>query len=102
RPRRARGATPPATAPAFYQPLRQLRIPAHVRVAAGFVHELRSEEEQRKLLAMLEDLAGRQLDVANSCGLGRQRKELAVYNLKQAAALAGERRHDGSDASGKR
>jgi hypothetical protein len=58
-------------------------------VAAGFVHELRSDEEQRKLLAMLEELAGRQLDVANSCGLGRQRTELAVYNLKQAAALAG-------------
>jgi hypothetical protein len=95
----AHGEEPPATSPAFYQPLRKLRIPAHVRLAAGFVHELRSEREQRELLAMLEDLAGRQLDVANSCGLGRQRKELAVYNLEQAAALAGERRHDSSDAS---
>ena len=49
----------------------------------------------RPLLA-LEDLAGRQLDVANSCGLGRQRTELAEYNLKQAAALAGEAHHDSS------
>ena len=84
----AHGEEPPVDSLAFYRPLRNLRVPADVNVAAGFVHELRSEEQQRQLLRQLEQLAGRQLDVANSCGIGRQRRELAMYNLNQAAALA--------------
>ena len=84
----AHGEEPPAESTDFYQPLRKLRVPPRVHVAAGFVHELRSGDQQRQLLAKLEQLAGRQLDVANSGGLGRQQRELAMYNLNQAAALA--------------
>ena len=83
----AAGEEPPPREDAFYEPLRRLRLAGGTRVIAGFVHERRTLEEQQALLARLDALVGRPVDVSNSCGLGRLPHEDAVYDLEQAAAL---------------
>lgn len=83
----AHGEEPPTDDTAFYEPLADLAVPQRVRIAAGFVHELRHESEQRALLGRLEKIIGRQVAVGNSCGLGRQARTTATYNLAQAAEL---------------
>lgn len=83
----AAAVEPPPTERAFYEPLRGLHLPRATRFVAGFVHERRSVEEQRELLATIDALAGRQVDVATSCGLGRRDREAALATLDQARAL---------------
>ena len=78
---------PPPLEAAFYAPLRDLRLPSSTRFVAGFVHEGRTLEEQRRLLRLIEDAAGRQVDVATSCGLGRRDRDAALATLDQARAL---------------
>jgi len=39
---------------------------------AGFVHEDINGDELRKIHALIEQHAGRQVDVAATCGLGRR------------------------------
>lgn len=63
---------PPTFDPAFYQPLTQLDIPGSVRFIAGCVHESLSSDKQVELLRLIEDQAGREVDVAAACGLGRR------------------------------
>jgi hypothetical protein len=43
--------------------------------------------EQRALLATIEVAAGREVDVAAACGLGRRITEQALATLDQACAL---------------
>lgn len=87
----AAGAEPPPLDPEFYAPLRDLRLPPETRFIAGFVHEERSLAEQRNLLRKLDELIGRPVDVACSCGLGRRSREDALRTIKQARALVDSR-----------
>jgi len=56
---------------AWYEPLTDLVIPDDVRFAPGFVHELSEIEDLKRMLAMVEDLAGREVDISTACGIGR-------------------------------
>jgi hypothetical protein len=67
---------PATTDRAFYAPLRELTIPADVRFAAGFAHESQSLPDQMQIRSVIDDLLGREVVIAASCGLGR-RSELA-------------------------
>lgn len=56
----------------WYKPLEELDIPSDIRFVAGFIHEDIAKEDHRKLLQMIEGFAGREVDVAAACGLGRR------------------------------
>ncbi len=83
----AAGDDPAPFDEAFYQPLRGLRLPPQVRFAAGFVHERRELDENHRVLDIIEHHAGRPVDVAAACGLGRRDPESAREVLKQSAEL---------------
>jgi hypothetical protein len=83
----AAAVEPPPLEPAFYAPLRDLRLPASTRFIAGFIHEARTIDEQRRLLGLIEAASRRQVDIATSCGLGRRDRDSALATLDQARAL---------------
>jgi hypothetical protein len=68
----AAAAEPPSLDPAFYAPLADLELPAGVRLAAGFVHEHLDAAGHEQLLGVIEEAAGREVDIAATCGLGRR------------------------------
>jgi hypothetical protein len=79
---------PPIADEAFYEPLRELALPADTRFIAGFLHETLDTDAHRELLARIERLAGREVDVAAACGLGRRNSdEEAFEQMREAAAL---------------
>ncbi len=78
---------PPPIAESFYAPLASLDLPAATRFIAGFAHEEQSLDDQRRVLALIEQLVGRPVDVASSCGLGRRDAEAARRTLERTAAL---------------
>jgi len=84
----AEAGKPPSLDPEFYRPLRKVRLPAGTRFVAGFVHERRSLEQNRQLLAVIEELRGGAVDVAASCGLGRRTPEAAQQVLELLARLS--------------
>ena len=73
----AEGGVPPRTDPAYYRPLQQVRLPSNVRFAAGFIHEARTLDENRRILAAIEEARGHEVVVSSSCGLGRRTQEEA-------------------------
>ena len=82
---------PPIEDEAFYEPLRDLDLPEDTRFIAGFLHESLDTEAHRELLARIERLAGREVDVAAACGLGRRDSdEEAFEQMRETAALLGE------------
>lgn len=83
----AAGQDPPPLDESFYRPLAQLRLPAGIRFVAGFLHEDRSMEELRWLLAAIEFQVGQPVDVAASCGLGRRGTVAAEAVMRQSAQL---------------
>lgn len=83
----AAAVEPPPAELSFYAPLARLRLPAETRFIGGFVHEDRTLTEQRALLAELDRLLGRPVDVACSCGLGRRDRETAIATIERAAQL---------------
>jgi hypothetical protein len=83
----AAAVEPPPLDPAFYAPLRDLRLPDSTRLVAGIVHEDRTLTEERQLLSLIEQLAGRQVDVATACGLGRRDRAAALATIDQAREL---------------
>ena len=83
----AAAVEPPPLEPEFYEPLRRLTLPEGTRFIAGFVHEGRTLEEQRALMARLDALLGHPVDVACSCGLGRRSRENALQTIDLAASL---------------
>ncbi|GAA1666446.1 hypothetical protein GCM10009765_14910 [Fodinicola feengrottensis] len=83
----AAGDEPPSVDPAFYAPLTGLELPAGTRFVAGFLHEERTIQEQRKLLDVIEAAVGHEVDVAASCGLGRRTPEAGFATMDQARAL---------------
>lgn len=56
----------------YYQPLRRLELPPHIRLAAGFVHEARSIAELQQTRDRIEQHAGRECTISMACGLGRR------------------------------
>jgi hypothetical protein len=78
---------PATTDPAFYLPLRRLRLPAGVRFAAGFVHEAQSPGDQRRVRTMVEEHLGRAAVISSACGLGRRSREDARAVLERTAEL---------------
>jgi hypothetical protein len=68
----AAAANPGPLDPAFYERLRELDIPAEIRLAAGFVHEHLDLDDLRRQLKLIEGNAGREVDIAATCGLGRR------------------------------
>jgi hypothetical protein len=83
----AAGEDPPPADPAFYRPLQRLALPERTRFVAGLLHEGRSVDELRPILADVESLLGRWVDVAAACGLGRRSPEAAQKVMRQGAAL---------------
>jgi hypothetical protein len=78
---------PPTFDPAFYQPLTQLDIPQSVRFIAGCIHESLSSDQQVELLRLIEDRAGREVDVAAACGLGRRPDVSQAWDAMEKARL---------------
>jgi hypothetical protein len=83
----AAGVEPAPTEASFYEPLTRLRMPPTVRFIAGFAHEARALNEQRRIRSLVEDRVGHPVDVAASCGLGRRTEGAAVAVMEQTAAL---------------
>lgn len=83
----AEGNIGPKLNPAYYQPLSNLNIPMGTRLVAGFVHENNNMEELKHLLIHLDEICGRPVDIACSCGLGRRKAEVAVELIKRMKQL---------------
>jgi hypothetical protein len=79
---------PPPLDPAYYAPLKKLRLPPQTRFIAGFVYEHQSLEDQTRLLRVIEEAAGRRVDVSAACGLGRRSLDEAIASMQRARALA--------------
>lgn len=79
--------SPATTSASFYEPLRQLRLPAEVRFAAGFVHEAQELGRQLEIRDLIESRLGREVMVAAACGLGRRDEPAARANLERTAEL---------------
>ncbi|MEA2177388.1 MAG: hypothetical protein QOG77_685 [Solirubrobacteraceae bacterium] len=79
---------PPIAGESFYAPLSELTLPAQTRFIAGFLHETLDTDAHRELLARIERLTGREVDVAAACGLGRRdTDEEAFEQMRETAAL---------------
>ncbi|HEV3309759.1 MAG TPA: hypothetical protein VG815_04500, partial [Chloroflexota bacterium] len=78
---------PPTFEPAFYEPLKQLRIPESIRFVAGCIHESLSSERQVELLRLIESHVGREVDVASACGLGRRPDVSQAWDAMEKALL---------------
>jgi hypothetical protein len=68
----AAGDNPPSLAESYYAPLANLSLPTDTRLVAGFVHDSLGQDQLREVLRMVESAAGRRVDVATPCGLGRR------------------------------
>jgi len=78
---------PPTFERPFYERLRELRIPASTRFVAGCIHETLSPERQVELLRLIESRAGREVDVAAACGLGRRPDVSQAWDAMEKALL---------------
>lgn len=83
----AEGAIPPPIDPAYYQPLREIKLPPATRFVAGFVHEKRSYDEHLRILGAIEQARGQEVDIASSCGLGRRTPEEAIQSMQLTSRL---------------
>ncbi|MFI5718614.1 hypothetical protein [Nocardia sp. NPDC051750] len=85
----AAGDIPPPGRPEFYAPLSGLALGAGTAFYAGLVHDIPSEQQQRKVLSLVENALGRPLDgVATACGLGRRPRDIADALMARAERLA--------------
>jgi hypothetical protein len=78
---------PATTDPTFYSALRDLRLPADVRFAAGFAHEAQSLEDQRRIRTVIDDHLGRPVVISSACGLGRRSEAAGRAVLQRTAEL---------------
>jgi hypothetical protein len=79
---------PPISDEALYEPLRDLALPGDVRFVAGFLHESLDTDAHRELLARIERLTGREVDVAAACGLGRRATDEEAFDqMRETSAL---------------
>jgi hypothetical protein len=82
----AAGNEPPSLDASYYAPLAQLELPQTTRLVAGFVHEKHSQTELLDVLRLVESAAGRPVDVAAACGLGR-REPAVARGVMQASRM---------------
>lgn len=82
----AAAAEPPIAEESFYEPLAELTLGDEVRFIAGFLHESLDLGAHRELLARIERLAGREVDVASACGLGRRSTPAEAFQAMRDAA----------------
>lgn len=82
------GEHPPTMDPDYYEPLKRLWIPEHVRFIAGIIHEATTIKKLVLVRDQIEHNLARRADVAASCGLGRRSREAARLNLEIARAVA--------------
>jgi len=68
--------------------LANLSLPADTRLVAGFIHEALAEDQLREVLRMVESAAGRHVDVAAPCGLGRRDAAMARGLMRASRQLA--------------
>lgn len=73
----AEAASPPPIDPAWYSPLSAIQLPPGVRFVAGFVHDKRTAAEHHEIRGIVDRLRPGPVDIACSCGLGRQDAETA-------------------------
>lgn len=72
----------------WYAPLKDLDVPKDIRFVAGFIHEDVSLDDQKKILAWIDEFSGREVDVAAACGLGRRdTPEEAFDAMEKSIAL---------------
>jgi hypothetical protein len=65
-----------------------LGLPADTRFIAGFLHESLDTDAHLELLARIERLTGREVDVAAACGLGRRDSdEEAFEQMRETTAI---------------
>jgi hypothetical protein len=84
----AAAAEPPIPDEAFYAPLSGLDLPPDTRFIAGFLHESLDTDAHRELLARIERLTGREVDVAAACGLGRRATDEEAFDqMRETTAL---------------
>jgi hypothetical protein len=84
----AAAAEPPIPEESFYEPLADLALTDDTRFIAGFLHESLDTDAHRELLARIERLTGREVDVAAACGLGRRSSDEEAFDqMREAAAL---------------
>lgn len=84
----AEGAVAPRLDADYYRPLREIRLPAGTRFIAGCIHEQLSLNDNRRVLAAIEQARGQTVDIAASCGLGRRTPEQAERVLDLTRTLA--------------
>jgi hypothetical protein len=78
---------PATTDPAFYEPLRELRLPVGTTFAAGFAHEAQTLEEQRRIRTIVEGHLQRPVAISAACGLGRRSETAGRAVLERHAEL---------------
>ena len=83
----AEAADPPPLEAAYYEALKNIILPPHVRFVAGFVHDKRSEAEHQKILETIESIRGHTVDVACSCGMGRRTPDIAEALIETSHTL---------------
>jgi hypothetical protein len=79
---------PRPTDPAWYAPLRRLKLQPGTRLAAGMAHEDQPLEQQLAVLGLIEAAVGGPVAVSHSCGLGRRTPDAAGRALARAAELS--------------
>src|SRR5215831_18268735 len=90
---------PPSFDEGWYAPLRELALPEGVRLVAGFIHEAVDVDRLADLLATVEGFAGREVDVAATCGLGRRPSPNEAWDaMEKAVALVHAPSRNGSRA----
>jgi len=77
-----------STDPAYYEPLRRLKLPLTTRVIAGLVYE-DGHAANAERLALATEVLGYTPDVACACGMGRRTPEIARTLLDEMRALTG-------------
>lgn len=83
----AEADAPPELSKSYYESLKNVKMPAGVRFAAGFVHEKLNKEQHETLLVNIESVRGHQVDIACSCGLGRRDEGISDQLLETTAHL---------------
>ncbi|MFD5824354.1 hypothetical protein [Lentzea sp. NPDC060358] len=84
----ALGKRPPSLASEDYEAYRAMVVPEETKVFAGAIHHGRSTEELVALYRVLDDVFGRRVGMANSCGLGRHSADQVHVCLGHMRALA--------------
>ena len=84
----AEAAAPPPLEASYYEPLKHVNLPPNTRFVAGFIHDKRTAAENLQILQLIENLRGHKVDVASSCGLGRQTADVATQLIEMSDRLA--------------